>query len=127
MGIIINFLKQNGLKVLQAGAKGIISLWTIFIRPFFFSSTKKTIIVPYVYIGISMVLFFGTVVEFLKLSFMAATVGIKDATIVLPTLAAVIGTLIAIIAVMGNTYNNGAANSTPTTTVPTDTKPNGVQ
>jgi hypothetical protein len=124
--IIINFLKQNGLKVIQAGAKGVISFWEIFIRPFFFSGKKRTVIVPYIYIGISMVLFFWTVIEFLRLSKIAAMQGIKDAAIVLPTLAGVIATLIAIIAIMGKTYNDGIANTPPDNTTDTD-KPNGVQ
>lgn len=134
--IILNFIKINGGKLLalsklgfigalQTIAKGIIQLWTIFIKPFFFSSNKKSIIVPYVYIGIAMGLFFATVIEFLKLSHMAATVGIKDAAIVLPTLAGVIATLIAIVAVMGKTYNDGVANQTSAPTEPE--KPNGVQ
>lgn len=125
--IILNFIKQNGLKVFEVIAKYIIEFWNIFIRPFFFSSTKKSIIVPYVYIGVSMVLFFGTVIEFLRLSHMAATVGIKDATIVLPTLAGVIATLIAIVAVMGKTYNDGISNQSTPVQLTEPEKPNGVQ
>ena len=123
MEIIINILKQNGAIVLKGIATGLTAIWSMFIRPFFFSHKKSYIKAVYVYVGIAMFFFFDTIQVFVTLSKEAAYHGIHDAGIVLGTLATVIATLIALVTLMMKAYNDGKEDDT---TPPTD-KPTGVQ
>lgn len=124
MEIILNFLKQNRITVIQAIIKGFISIWEIWIRPFFFSKNKKAVIVPYIYVFIGMGLFIASVILFIKLSWMAATVGIKDATIILPTISSVIGIMVAMMTFMVKVYNDGKTVDTEISV--SEDKPGGV-
>ena len=78
-----------------------------FIKPFWFSSSicKKEMVVPYFYTSVNMLFFYASVYLFLKLSWMAGTVGIQSPAVVLPTLAGVIGTLIVLNHSMLTIYN----------------------
>jgi hypothetical protein len=72
-----------------------------------------------------MFLFFASVIEFLKIANQAASVGIKDPQIVLPAIAGVITTLIALVTLMLKAYNDGKTQEKSDSSS-TD-KPAGVQ
>lgn len=99
-----------------------------FIKPFWFSSStcKKEIVVPYVYTTLNMSLFYLSVYIFLKLSWQAGTIGIKNVAIVLPTLAGVIATLIILNHSMMTIYNNSKKTKKDITEIKTDPNVKGV-
>lgn len=96
-----------------------------FIRPFWFSSNRKSLVAPYVYVFFDMIFFYVSVYVFLDLCYIAAINGIKDAGIVLGALAGVITTLIAINQIMMSAYNKGKDKSEQVENE--NDKPKGVQ
>jgi len=98
-----------------------------FLRPFWFSSSncKKGVVAPYVYTTINMACFYIAIYVFLTLSWEAATIGIKNPQIVLPAIAGLIGSLIALNHSMITLYNNGknVTTNTTSTTPPVVTTP----
>jgi hypothetical protein len=106
----IVFLIQLVVKKLEGtGAK--------YLKPFWFSSSKNTIIAPYVYVFIGMCMFFISVGLFLYLCWIGAThKEIFNLQIILPSLAGVIATLVAMMTFMIKVYNEG--KDTPSSTTP---------
>ena len=95
------------IKVLNSCLKFIINLGRKYIKPFFFSKRKPTIMAPYFYVFVGMILFFTCVVIFLVLCWKGATEGIKETTTILSSLAGVIATLVAMNTLMVKVYNEG--------------------
>lgn len=107
------FSKLNAGTILKYIVDGFIFITNTFFKPFWFSSNKKSIIVPYLYTSVNMGLFYISIYIFLTLSYKAALVGITSPEIVLPTLAGVIATLIALNHSMLSIYNNGKNRNNP--------------
>jgi len=120
------YIEPNKTGIITTAFNGIKWVLITFLRPFWFSSTKKSLVAPYVYVFISMVLYYISVYVFLDLCYTAANPGIKDAAIILPTLAGVIATLIAINQVMISAYNKGKDKTEISDNYESD-KPKGVQ
>jgi len=96
------------LNAVELISNAIIARGQKYVKPMFFSSNRpESIIAPYVYVFVGMLLFFASIIMFLYLSYMAATKGIQDSAIILPTLAGVIATLIAMVGIMIKLYNDG--------------------
>ena len=123
MEILINLIKQNGVKIFTAIIKGVGSFGTIFVRPFFFSHKQKYIIAPYAYVFVLMILFFTSIGLFLFLCYEAAFKGIKDTATVLTALGGAIVTLMASTTLMQSAYNKGKDDGSNSD----NDKPNGVQ
>ena len=114
---------KNITSILQLMNKGISYLLFTFLRPFWFSSSdcRRGVVVPYIYTMFNMICFYISVYLFLSLSYKAATIGIKVPHIILPTIAGVIGTLIALNHSMLTIYNKGKqpkSNNKHSVTVP---------
>jgi hypothetical protein len=85
----------------------IIKFGVKYLKPFWFSKKQPHIIAPYVYVFLGMCWFFVCIGMFLYLSWAAMFLEVKNATIVLPTLAGVIATLVVMMTFMIKVYNEG--------------------
>lgn len=104
--------------VLKSVANFFIGLGKKYFKPFWFSSKKDYIIAPYVYVFFGMIFFFACIILFLFLSYEAAFKGIKDAAVILPTIAGVIATLVAMNTFMIKVYNEGKTTTSDSSTTP---------
>jgi hypothetical protein len=105
--LITKYVIGNVTTIVVGIFKILADVFRIYIRPFWFSGTKNTIVAPYVYVFFGVLLFFGAVALFFNLTYLAAVKGINNPEVVLPTLAGVIATLTAQITLMISVYNKG--------------------
>ncbi len=109
--MIIKYL-QYILKGIQLVSNAVVAKGQKYVKPMFFSKNRPdSIIAPYIYVFIGMLLFFASIIMFLFLAYIAAKEGIHNAEIVLPTTAGVIATLIAMVGIMIKLYNDGKEHS----------------
>jgi hypothetical protein len=101
------FIIPNFSTILNTIIKGFMFIIQTFLKPFLFSSSKRTVIAPYMYVLISMIFFYISIYAFLDLSYKAAIVGIKSPEVILPTIAGVIVTLMGATTLMIKVYNDG--------------------